>query len=174
MKYIEKGEEVDYKYFGWVDIEANIVPSAHKRLKELNIEIQEIVNRKTSTNVMSEFVELNKPQLFKTLVLKDKKEQLYAFAVPVDSKLDYSKSAKLLGTSRLKFVDNLYELTGFQHGSCSLFGLDPDKFKLVIDESCLEHDFIWISTGRLTYSMALKTEDLKKANLIFAPILKEN
>lgn len=99
-------------------------------------------------------------KVFKTVVLENRNKELFAFAIPVNKKLDYSKAARELKTSRLTFVDDLQEVTGMEKGACSILLLK--NMKLVIDKSVLDLKSFYISSAKKDCSVQIFIDDLDK------------
>lgn len=117
---------------------------------------------------------LNEPAdaVFKTLVLKGKSKQLYAFLIPVVKELDLKLAAKACGEKEVEMLPlkELLPSTGYVHGGCSPIGMKK-RIPHYIDESSLNFDYIFFSAGKLGAQVKLKCEDayriaeLKSADL---------
>ena len=56
---------------------------------------------------------------------------------------------------------DLLKVTGYIHGGCSPIGLKK-PYKVTIDESCLNNDYIYFSAGKVGAQVKLKLEDFLK------------
>ncbi len=76
---------------------------------------------------------------FKTLVALGKSGEHYVFVIPVAAELT--------------------PLTGYVRGGCSPLGMKK-QFRTVIDSTARKFDTIYISGGRIGYTIELSTDDL--------------
>lgn len=87
-------------------------------------------------------------QVFKTLVARGAKNDIYVFCIPVCCELDLKKAARATGDKRIEMirVKELLPLTGYIRGGCSPVGMKK-RFPMIIDETALLHDEIAVSGG---------------------------
>lgn len=98
---------------------------------------------------------------FKTLVTKGVSGGYYVFDIPVADTLDLKKAAKAVGEKSIAMLParELLPLTGYVHGGCSPVGMKK-RFPTVFHESCLEHETICVSAGRVGFQVEIKPADL--------------
>lgn len=87
-------------------------------------------------------------QVFKTLVAKNQKNELFVFCIPVDSGLDLKKAAHAAHSKSIEMlhVRDLLPSTGYIRGGCSPIGMKK-KYPTCIDESAVLYDKIAFSAG---------------------------
>jgi len=86
--------------------------------------------------------------VFKTLVAKNDKEEIFVFCIPVTAELELKKAAKACGQKKIDMlkVSELLEKTGYIRGGCSPVGMKKN-FPVYIEESALLFERIYISGG---------------------------
>ncbi len=86
--------------------------------------------------------------VFKTLVAKNDKEEIFVFCIPVTAELELKKAAKACGQKKIDMlkVSELLEKTGYIRGGCSPVGMKKN-FPVFIEESALLFERIYISGG---------------------------
>lgn len=102
-------------------------------------------------------------QVFKTLVARGDKTGPVVFCIPCDAEIDLKKAAALTGNKKIEMihVKDLLALTGYIRGGVSPIGMKK-KFPTYIDESCLAHAQITVSSGQRGAQLLLDTADLVK------------
>lgn len=99
--------------------------------------------------------------VFKTLVTKGASGGYYVFDIPVAAALDLKKAAKAVGEKSVAMLParELLPLTGYVHGGCSPVGMKK-RFPTVFHESCLEHETICVSAGKVGFQVEVRPGDL--------------
>lgn len=99
--------------------------------------------------------------VFKTLVAKGASGRYYVFDIPVAATLDLKKAAKAVGEKSVAMLParELLPLTGYVHGGCSPVGMKK-RFPTLFHQSCLAHETICVSAGRVGFQVELKPADL--------------
>ncbi|MBD5098579.1 MAG: Cys-tRNA(Pro) deacylase [Clostridiales bacterium] len=99
--------------------------------------------------------------VFKTLVAKGASGGYYVFDIPVADTLDLKKAAKAVGEKSIAMLParELLPLTGYVHGGCSPVGMKK-RFPTVFHESCLDHETICVSAGKIGFQVEAKPADL--------------
>ncbi|MFJ6831414.1 YbaK/EbsC family protein [Streptomyces sp. NPDC091209] len=91
--------------------------------------------------------------------------QLYLFGIPADRKLDFGRVARYLGKPRRCVIaatqSHVEELTGFTLGSVPPFGM-PKYVPVILDERLIEKRKVWCGTGKITESLRISIEDLRR------------
>ena len=99
--------------------------------------------------------------VFKTLVTKGASGGYYVFDIPGPATLDLKKAARAVGEKSIAMLPakELLPLTGYVHGGCSPVGMKK-RFPTVFHESCLEHETICVSAGKVGFQVEVKPADL--------------
>ena len=99
--------------------------------------------------------------VFKTLVAKGASGGYYVFDIPVADTLDLKKAAKAVGEKSVAMLPakELLPLTGYVHGGCSPVGMKK-RFPTVFHESCLGHETICVSAGKVGFQVEVSPADL--------------
>ena len=102
-------------------------------------------------------------QVFKTLVAKGDKSGPVVFCIPCHAEIDLKKAASLTGNKKIEMihVKDLLGLTGYIRGGVSPIGMKK-KFPTYIDDSCLSHAQITVSSGQRGAQLLLDTAALVK------------
>ena len=112
---------------------------------------------------------LNEPyeRVFKTLVTEGKSGGYFVFVVPIDKELDLKKAAKAAGEKSVEMihVKDITAVTGYVRGGCTPIGMKK-QFPTFIQESAQKYDQIYVSGGRIGYTLKLSPQDL--AGLVHA------
>lgn len=100
---------------------------------------------------------------FKTLVTVGKTKNYYVFAIPIDQELDMKKAAKAVGEKSVEMihVKDINQVTGYIRGGCTPIGMKKN-YMTVIHSSCMNHDKIIVSGGRIGSQIHLAPQDLVK------------
>lgn len=87
--------------------------------------------------------------VFKTLVTRSDKRNIYVFCIPAAQELDLKKCASAVGEKKIEMtqVKELLGLTGYIRGGCSPVGMKK-KFPTVFDETAQLFDRIYVSAGQ--------------------------
>ena len=99
--------------------------------------------------------------VFKTLVTKGASGGYYVFPIPVAATLDLKKAAKAVGEKSVAMLPakELLPLTGYVHGGCSPVGMKK-RFPTVFHESCLEHETVCVSAGKVGFQVEVNPKEL--------------
>ncbi len=86
--------------------------------------------------------------VFKTLVARNDKEEIFVFCIPVTAELELKKAAKACGQKKIDMlkVSELLDKTGYIRGGCSPIGMKKN-FPVFLEESALLFERIYISGG---------------------------
>lgn len=100
-------------------------------------------------------------QVFKTLVLRGDKHGIFVCVIPGDKEVDLKKAAKLSGNKSAEMIamKELLPTTGYIRGGCSPIGMKKN-FPIYIQDSCLLHDYIYISAGQRGLQIKIAPADL--------------
>lgn len=99
--------------------------------------------------------------VFKTLVTRGASGGYYVFDIPVAATLDLKKAAKAVGEKSVAMLPSreLLPLTGYVHGGCSPVGMKK-QFPTVFHQSCLDHDAIYVSAGKIGFQVEVAPQAL--------------
>lgn len=99
--------------------------------------------------------------VFKTLVLRGDKTGVFVCVIPGDREVDLKKAAKASGNKSCAMVPvkELLSLTGYIRGGCSPIGMRR-PYPAYINDTCREHEKIYISAGCRGMQLYLDTSDL--------------
>ena len=102
-------------------------------------------------------------RMFKTLVAKGDKTGPLVFSIPVAAEIDLKRAAAITGNKKIEMihVKDLLALTGYIRGGVSPIGMKK-KFPTYIDESCLSHEEITVSSGQRGAQLLLSSAALVK------------
>ena len=110
---------------------------------------------------VSQYLNEDAGQVFKTLVTISSSNINYVFVVPGNKELDLKKAAKLVNEKSIDMIPqkNLLPLTGYIHGGCSPVGMKK-LFKTIIDETAMPYDYIFVSAGKIGMQVKINPNDL--------------
>ena len=99
--------------------------------------------------------------VFKTIVLEGDKTGHFVCVVPGACEVDLKKAARVSGNKSCKPVPQkeLLPLTGYIRGGCCPIGMKK-PFPSYIDETCLLHEYIYVSAGQRGMQLRLAPQDL--------------
>lgn len=111
--------------------------------------------------------------VFKTLVTRSEKKDLYVFVIPVAESLDLKKAAKAAGCKSIEMihVKEIEALTGYMRGGCSPIGMKK-QLPTFIDETAELCGRLYFSAGKrgvqiiLEPSRLVEVTDAEYADLI--------
>lgn len=100
-------------------------------------------------------------QSFKTLVAQGKSKAYYVFVVPIAEEVDLKLAAKVAGEKSIEMihVKDITAVTGYVRGGCTPIGMKK-QFPTFIQESAQKYDHIYVSGGRIGYTLKLSPQDL--------------
>jgi Cys-tRNA(Pro)/Cys-tRNA(Cys) deacylase len=101
--------------------------------------------------------------VFKTLVARNEKNDLFVFVVPGNFELNLKKAASASSNKKIEMikVKELQPLTGYIRGGCSPIGMKK-LFPTFIDETAQLQEKIYVSAGLRGMQINLTPEDLAK------------
>ena len=109
-------------------------------------------------------------QVFKTLVLHGDKTGHFVCVIPGAEEVDLKKAARVSGNKKVDLIPmkELLPTTGYIRGGCSPVGMKK-PFPTYIDETCILHDYIYVSAGVRGLQFKINPETL--ANFVEATIV---
>ena len=129
------------------------VTNAMRLLKQAGIEFDtstyEVDESDLSGVHLAEVLDVDVDCVFKTLVTRSDKRNIYVFCIPAAQELDLKKCAAAVGEKKIEMtqVKELLGLTGYIRGGCSPVGMKK-KFPTVFDETAQLFDRIYVSAGQ--------------------------
>jgi Cys-tRNA(Pro)/Cys-tRNA(Cys) deacylase len=102
-------------------------------------------------------------QVFKTLVTRSDRNDIFVFCIPGNTSIDFKKAAKITGCKKIDMIQvkELLPLTGYVRGGCSPIGMKK-KYPFYVDELALLFDSIYISAGARGLQIKIKPDDLNR------------
>lgn len=103
--------------------------------------------------------------VYKTLAVNGNKTGSIVGVVPLSGHLDLKKIAKASGNKKCEMIPlkQLEKTTGYVHGANTPIGIyHSKKFPIFLDESVLNEDGIWVSSGEVGRSVMVNPLDLQK------------
>lgn len=99
--------------------------------------------------------------VFKTLVARNEKNELFVFVIPATFELNLKKAASASLNKKIEMikVKELQPLTGYIRGGCSPVGMKK-LFPTFIDETAQLYDSIYVSAGIRGMQVKLAPNDL--------------
>ena len=97
------------------------------------------------------------------LVAQGKSKAYYVFVVPIAEEVDLKLAAKTVGEKSIEMihVKDINAITGYVRGGCTPIGMKK-LFPTYIQESAKDYDQIYVSGGRIGYTLKLNPQDLAK------------
>lgn len=154
------------------------VTNAMRLLKQAGIEFEtseyEVDESDLSGVHLAQVLNVDVDCVFKTLVARSDKRNLYVFCIPAAQELDLKKCAAVVGEKKIEMIQvkELLGLTGYIRGGCSPVGMKK-KFPTVFDETAQLFDRIYVSAGQRGVQMIV--EPLQLAEYVeakFADVTK--
>ena len=129
------------------------ITNAMRLLKQAGIEFDtaeyEVDESDLSGVHLAQQLNVDVDGVFKTLVTRSDKRNLYVFCIPAAQELDLKKCAAVVGEKKVEMIQvkELLGLTGYIRGGCSPVGMKK-KFPTVFDETAQLFDRIYVSAGQ--------------------------
>ena len=100
-------------------------------------------------------------QVFKTIVMRNERNEIYVFCVPAETTVNLKKVRALTSSKDINPVkpQELLGLTGYIRGGCSPLGMKK-KYPTFIDETAILFDEIYVSAGQRGMQIAVNGEKL--------------
>ena len=129
------------------------ITNAMRLLKQAGIEFEtssyEVDESDLSGVHAAQMLGIDPDCMFKTLVTRSDKRNLYVFCIPVAQELDLKKCAAAVGEKKVEMihVKELLGLNGYVRGGCSPVGMKK-KYPTIFDETAQLFDRIYVSAGQ--------------------------
>ncbi|MCB2288209.1 Cys-tRNA(Pro) deacylase [Clostridium sp. CS001] len=106
---------------------------------------------------------IGKPEamVYKTLVTQGSSKEYYVFVIPVTAELDLKTAARVVSQKSIEMIKtiDINRITGYVRGGCSPIGMKKE-YKTVLDISCMDHNTLIISAGKIGNQIELSPKDL--------------
>lgn len=154
------------------------VTNAMRLLKQAGIEFDtstyEVDESDLSGVHLAQVLGVDVDCVFKTLVTRSDKRNLYVFCIPAAEELDLRKCAAAVGEKKIEMIQvkELLGLTGYIRGGCSPVGMKK-KYPTVFDETAQLFDRIYVSAGQRGIQMIVDPMQLAEyVEAAFADVTK--
>jgi Cys-tRNA(Pro)/Cys-tRNA(Cys) deacylase len=137
-----------------------IVEKAKVNFSVLSYEVGDSLDGVTAAEKLGRGVE----EVYKTLIARGAKKEIYVFIIPVAEELNLKLAARSVGEKNMEMVrlDELLGLTGYIRGGCSPIGMKK-RYRTVIDSSAQSRNTVIVSAGKRGLQLEMDPRDL--ANL---------
>ena len=111
----------------------------------------------------ADFLRIDHKTFFKTLAVKDNKNNIYVFCLSVEGELDLKKAAIITKSKSVEMlhVADLLKTVGYMRGACSPIGMKK-LFKTTFHLTAENYEKIFFSAGKVGYQVELSLPDIKK------------
>ncbi|MBO4797211.1 MAG: aminoacyl-tRNA deacylase [Candidatus Methanomethylophilaceae archaeon] len=156
-----------------MDVKTN--PMRHLDKLGIPYTVREYGDAALSGTEITELLDENPEEVFKTLVTESRDKTYYVFVVPCTGELDLKKAAAAVGEKSVSMIksSDLLKITGYVHGGCSPMCMKR-PVKVTVDSSALDHEKFYVSAGKIGYQLEMSSSDIEKAieGVSFADIRK--
>lgn len=141
------------------------VTNAMRLLKQAGIEFDtstyEVDESDLSGVHLAQVLGVDVDCVFKTLVTRSDKRNIYVFCIPAAQELNLKKCASVTGEKKIEMIQvkELLGLTGYIRGGCSPVGMKK-KFPTFFDETAQLFDKIYVSAGQRGIQMIVEPVQL--------------
>ena len=107
---------------------------------------------------------LSLEQVYKTIVMRNDRKEIYIFCQSADSEINLKKARTVTNSKEISPIkpEELLNLTGYIRGGCSPLGMKR-QYQTFIDELATLQEKICISAGIRGMQIIINPEDLAKA-----------
>ncbi len=108
-------------------------------------------------------INVNEELVYKTLVTRNDKNEIFVFCIPVNQELNLKKAAAACGSKKIEMIkmNELLPLTGYIRGGCSPIGMKKN-YPVFIEETAQLLDKFYISAGIRGMQIEISPIDLTK------------
>jgi Cys-tRNA(Pro)/Cys-tRNA(Cys) deacylase len=142
--------------------------------QKINYLTHELPAEKLSAEEVARYLDVELSTVFKTLVTIDRKTNKVVLAlIPAQRSVDLKSLARHLRLKKVQMASQreAEQITGLQTGGISPLALLHKNFRVVIDQSALDHAQIYVSGGQRGLDIQLAPLDLiKLTNALCLPI----
>ena len=146
--------------------------NAVRILESLNIPHKtfeyEIEENDLSGVAVAHKINIDEEKVYKTLVTRNDKNEIFVFCIPVNQELNLKKAAAAVTSKKIEMIKliELLPLTGYIRGGCSPIGMKKN-YPVTIEETSQLLDKIYVSAGVRGIQIEISPFDLSnvvKAN----------
>lgn len=108
-------------------------------------------------------INVNEELVYKTLVTRNDKNEIFVFCLPVNQELNLKKAAIACGSKKIEMIkmNELLPLTGYLRGGCSPIGMKKN-YPVFIEETAQLLDKFYISAGIRRMQIEISPTELTK------------
>ena len=112
----------------------------------------------------AEKIGLDLEQVYKTIVMRNEKKEIFVFCQSADSEINLKKARTVINSKEINPIkpEELLSLTGYVRGGCSPLGMKK-SYPTFIDEFATLQEKICISAGIRGMQIIINPENLAKA-----------
>lgn len=112
-------------------------------------------------------ISIDEEKVYKTLVTRNDRNEIFVFCIPVNQELNLKKAAIAAKSKKIEMIKltELLPLTGYVRGGCSPIGMKKN-YPVIIEETAQLLDKIYVSAGMRGIQIEISPIDL--SNLIDA------
>ena len=151
--------------------------NAVRILESLNIPHKtveyEVDENDLSGSSVAKKINIGEELVYKTLVTRNDKNEIFVFCIPVSQELNLKKAASASGSKKIEMIhlNELLPLTGYIRGGCSPIGMKKN-YPVFIEETSQLFENIYISAGIRGIQIEISPSDLLKIiNAGFADVI---
>jgi Cys-tRNA(Pro)/Cys-tRNA(Cys) deacylase len=106
-------------------------------------------------------INIDEELVYKTLVTRNDKNEIFVFCIPVNQELNLKKAAAASGSKNIEMIklNELLPLTGYIRGGCSPIGMKK-KYPVIVEETAQLCEMIVISAGIRGMQVEIAPNDL--------------
>jgi Cys-tRNA(Pro)/Cys-tRNA(Cys) deacylase len=125
--------------------------------------IYEVDEDDLSGTTVAHKISADEEQVFKTLVTRNDKNEIFVFCIPVNCELNLKKAASAAGNKWIEMIklNELFPLTGYIRGGCSPIGMKKN-YPVIIEETAQLCEKIYISAGVRGTQIEISPFDLRE------------
>jgi Cys-tRNA(Pro)/Cys-tRNA(Cys) deacylase len=112
-------------------------------------------------------ISIDEEKVYKTLVTRNDRNEIFVFCIPVNQELNLKKAAIAAKSKKIEMIKltELLPLTGYVRGGCSPIGMKKN-YPVIIEETAQLLDKIYVSAGMRGIQIEISPIDL--SNIIDA------
>jgi len=112
-------------------------------------------------------INIDEEKVYKTLVTRNDKNEIFVFCIPVNQELNLKKAAVAAKSKKIEMIKltELLPLTGYVRGGCSPIGMKKN-YPVIIEETAQLSDKIYVSAGMR--GMQIEISPINLSNIIEA------
>ncbi len=106
-------------------------------------------------------INIDEEKVYKTLITRNDKNEIFVFCIPVNQELNLRKAAAAANSKKIEMIKltELLPLTGYIRGGCSPIGMKK-SYPVTIEETSQLLDKIYVSAGARGMQIEISPVDL--------------